>query len=136
GALDRDLRLPFDLPGRERAARRPAWLDEHARPGPAVHARDRGGTAAGLGLVARRRGRPARRRGAHRRDLRRLRLPAVPLVRDPGPASCFPRAVMKARELNWMQVDEYLSRDDRVVLPVGSTEQHGYVSLETGTILA
>jgi len=41
-----------------------------------------------------------------------------------------------ARDLNWMQVEEYLSRDDRVVLPVGSTEQHGYLSLETDNILA
>jgi len=44
--------------------------------------------------------------------------------------------VTRARELNWMQVEEYLSRDDRVVLPVGSTEQHGYLSLETDNILA
>ena len=42
---------------------------------------------------------------------------------------------MRARDLNWMQVEEYLSRDDRVVLPVGSTEQHGYLSLETDNIL-
>ena len=43
---------------------------------------------------------------------------------------------MRARDLNWLQVEEYLSRDDRVVLPVGSTEQHGYLSLETDNILA
>jgi creatinine amidohydrolase len=43
---------------------------------------------------------------------------------------------MRARDLNWMQVEEYLARDDRVVLPVGSTEQHGYLSLETDNILA
>jgi creatinine amidohydrolase len=35
-----------------------------------------------------------------------------------------------------MQVEDYLARDDRVVLPVGSTEQHGYLSLETDNILA
>src|SRR5436190_8960132 len=35
-----------------------------------------------------------------------------------------------------MQVEEYLRRDDRVVLPIGSTEQHGYLSLETDNILA
>jgi creatinine amidohydrolase len=35
-----------------------------------------------------------------------------------------------------MQVEEYLARDDRVVLPIGSTEQHGYLSLETDNILA
>jgi len=43
---------------------------------------------------------------------------------------------MRARELKWMQVEEYLARDDRVVLPIGSTEQHGYLSLETDNILA
>jgi creatinine amidohydrolase len=43
---------------------------------------------------------------------------------------------VRARELNWMQVEEYLRRDDRIVLPVGSTEQHGYLSLETDNILA
>jgi creatinine amidohydrolase len=43
---------------------------------------------------------------------------------------------MRARDRNWMQVEEYLSRDDRVVLPLGSTEQHGYLSLETDNILA
>ena len=35
-----------------------------------------------------------------------------------------------------MQVEEYLTRDDRVVLPVGSTEQHAYLSLETDNIIA
>src|SRR5947208_15873796 len=43
---------------------------------------------------------------------------------------------MRARELNGLQVEEYLSHDNRVVLPVGSTEQHGYLSLETDNILA
>ncbi len=43
---------------------------------------------------------------------------------------------MRIRDLNWMQVEEYLTRDDRVVLPVGSTEQHAYLSLETDNILA
>jgi creatinine amidohydrolase len=40
------------------------------------------------------------------------------------------------RDLNWMQVEEYLQRDDRIVLPVGSTEQHAYLSLETDNIIA
>ena len=35
-----------------------------------------------------------------------------------------------------MQLEAYLSGDDRVVLPVGSTEQHAYLSLETDNILA
>jgi len=43
---------------------------------------------------------------------------------------------VRARELNWMHVEEYLVREDRVVLPLGSTEQHGHLSLETDNILA
>jgi creatinine amidohydrolase len=34
-----------------------------------------------------------------------------------------------------MQLETYLRKDDRIVLPVGSTEQHGYLSLETDNIL-
>ena len=43
---------------------------------------------------------------------------------------------MRVRELNWMQLEAYLEDDDRIVLPVGSTEQHAYLSLETDNILA
>jgi creatinine amidohydrolase len=43
---------------------------------------------------------------------------------------------VKIREVNWMHVEEYLRSDDRIVLPMGSTEQHGYLSLETDNILA
>src|SRR4051794_20576259 len=43
---------------------------------------------------------------------------------------------MRFRDLNWMQVEAYLEHDDRVALPVGSTEQHAYLSLETDNILA
>jgi creatinine amidohydrolase len=35
-----------------------------------------------------------------------------------------------------MQLEEYLRHDDRIVLPVGSTEQHAYLSLETDNIIA
>src|SRR6266700_3564302 len=35
-----------------------------------------------------------------------------------------------------MQLEVYLESDDRIVLPVGSTEQHAYLSLETDNILA
>ena len=35
-----------------------------------------------------------------------------------------------------MQLEEYLEQDDRVVLPLGSTEQHAYLSLATDNILA
>jgi creatinine amidohydrolase len=43
---------------------------------------------------------------------------------------------VKIYDLNWMQVEAYLERDDRVVLPIGSTEQHAYLSVGTDTILA
>ncbi|HZO62593.1 MAG TPA: creatininase family protein [Gaiellaceae bacterium] len=43
---------------------------------------------------------------------------------------------MRLADRNWMQVEEYLRADDRVVLPVGSTEQHAYLSLATDSILA
>ena len=35
-----------------------------------------------------------------------------------------------------MQLEAYLERDDRIVLPLGSTEQHAFLSLETDNILA
>jgi creatinine amidohydrolase len=38
-------------------------------------------------------------------------------------------------DMNWMQVDEYLRHDDRAVLPLGSTEQHGYLRLTVDCIL-
>jgi len=43
---------------------------------------------------------------------------------------------VRVRDLNWFQLEEYLGRDDRIVLPIGSTEQHAYLSLETDNILA
>jgi predicted dehydrogenase len=43
---------------------------------------------------------------------------------------------VRVADLNWQQVEEYLAQDDRVVLPVGSTEQHAYLSLATDSILA
>jgi creatinine amidohydrolase len=43
---------------------------------------------------------------------------------------------MRIAALNWMQVEEYLKRDDRCVLPLGSTEQHAYLSLATDAVLA
>lgn len=43
---------------------------------------------------------------------------------------------MRIYERNWMQIEAYLEHDDRIVLPVGSTEQHGYLSLGTDAILA
>ena len=43
---------------------------------------------------------------------------------------------MRIAEMNWMQLAAYLERDDRAVLPLGSTEQHAYLSLATDAILA
>jgi len=43
---------------------------------------------------------------------------------------------MRVHDLNWMQLEAYLEDDDRIVLPLGSTEQHAYLSLETDNILA
>jgi len=43
---------------------------------------------------------------------------------------------MKIANMNWMQVEEYLKGDDRAVLPIGSTEQHSYLSLATDNILS
>jgi len=40
-------------------------------------------------------------------------------------------------ELSWKDVENYLSSDDRIVLPVGSTEQHGkFAPLGTDTYVA
>jgi creatinine amidohydrolase len=43
---------------------------------------------------------------------------------------------MRIGDMNWMQVEARLARDDRAVLPVGCTEQHAYLSLATDSILA
>jgi creatinine amidohydrolase len=43
---------------------------------------------------------------------------------------------VRIRDLNWMQLEEHLRNDNRIVLPVGSTEQHAYLSLETDNIIA
>lgn len=43
---------------------------------------------------------------------------------------------MKISEMNWMQVEAYLAQDDRAVVPLGSTEQHAYLSLSVDSILA
>jgi len=36
---------------------------------------------------------------------------------------------VRIADMNWMQVEEYLKTDDRAVVPLGSTEQHAYLSL-------
>jgi creatinine amidohydrolase len=43
---------------------------------------------------------------------------------------------MRIEDCNWMQVEEYLQRDDRIVIPLGSIEQHAYLSLGVDRILS
>jgi creatinine amidohydrolase len=33
---------------------------------------------------------------------------------------------MHIADMHWQQVEEYLTRDDRAVVPLGCTEQHAY----------
>lgn len=42
---------------------------------------------------------------------------------------------MRIADMNWMQVEEYLKTDDRAVVPLGSTEQHAYLSLLVDTLI-
>jgi creatinine amidohydrolase len=39
-------------------------------------------------------------------------------------------------KMNWMQIEEYLKKDNRIVLPIGSIEQHGYNTVATDTQVA
>ncbi len=43
---------------------------------------------------------------------------------------------MRIADMNWMQVRDHVGKDDRAVLPVGSTEQHAYLSLAVDSILS
>ena len=43
---------------------------------------------------------------------------------------------MNVEDCNWFQVEEYLARDDRLVIPLGSVEQHAYLSLGVDRILS
>jgi creatinine amidohydrolase len=43
---------------------------------------------------------------------------------------------MRIADMNWMQVEAYLQHNDLAVIPLGSTEQHAYLSLSTDSILA
>lgn len=42
---------------------------------------------------------------------------------------------MRFEDLNWMDVEAYLRRDDRVILVTGATEQHAYLSLMTDVLI-
>ena len=43
---------------------------------------------------------------------------------------------MRIEASNWPQIEGYLTRDDRCVVPLGCTEQHAYLSLATDSVLA
>ena len=43
---------------------------------------------------------------------------------------------MRVVDVNWMQLEEYLKTEDRIVLPLGSVEQHAYLSLGVDVILS
>jgi creatinine amidohydrolase len=43
---------------------------------------------------------------------------------------------VRIEDCNWMQVEDYLTRDDRLVVPLGSIEQHAYLSLGVDRILS
>ncbi len=43
---------------------------------------------------------------------------------------------MRIAGMSWMQLEAYLRADDRAVLPIGSTEQHAYLSLASDLLLA
>src|SRR5262245_25981504 len=43
---------------------------------------------------------------------------------------------MRMFDCTWAQIERYLEGDDRIVLPLGSTEQHGHLSLGVDSILS
>ncbi len=43
---------------------------------------------------------------------------------------------MLISEMHWQQLEAYLQHDDRAVVPLGSTEQHAYLSLSVDSLLA
>lgn len=43
---------------------------------------------------------------------------------------------MRIANMSWMEVEDFLRKDDRAVVPLGSVEQHAYLSLATDMILA
>jgi oligopeptide/dipeptide ABC transporter ATP-binding protein len=85
---------------------------------------------------------PFRTRCWRARDRCASEVPQLREVRPDHWAAChFPgkdetELSMRVHDCNWMMIEEYLKHDDRVVVPVGSTEQHGYLSLGTDAILA
>src|SRR5713226_5009197 len=56
-------------------------------------------------------------------------------IRESPPTAAHHSSV-RISEMNWMMVEEYLKHDDRCMLPLGSTEQHAYLSLSVDSILS
>jgi creatinine amidohydrolase len=42
---------------------------------------------------------------------------------------------MNYADLNWMQIEAYLAEDNRLILVVGATEQHGYLSVMADVLI-
>lgn len=42
---------------------------------------------------------------------------------------------MDFAECNWMQIEAYLAEDDRLMIVLGATEQHGYLSVFTDALI-
>jgi creatinine amidohydrolase len=42
---------------------------------------------------------------------------------------------MRLQDLNWMDVERYLQTDNRIILVIGATEQHAYLSLLTDILI-
>jgi len=42
---------------------------------------------------------------------------------------------MNLGEMSWMEVEQYLKRDDRIMLVLGATEQHGYICLQADVMI-
>src|SRR5207244_1872846 len=137
GAEQRHLRAAPGVHGGERGRQRAAGLDAGDLGANPAHARDPRRPGDRRRRLAEPRLGPDPDRACDRRRLhgRRLLRFAADGAFEP-PQRLDSDRLMRARELNWMQVEEYLARDDRVVLPIGSTEQHGYLSLATDLILA
>jgi creatinine amidohydrolase len=57
-------------------------------------------------------------------------------MHDIGGRGMLCAAPMRFYDCTWMDLGRYLEADDRVVLPLGSVEQHAYLSLGTDAILA
>src|SRR5262249_33917398 len=55
----------------------------------------------------------------------------------PSPGAPTPGGAMRIRDCNWMQAEALLARgEDRAILPLGSIEQHAYLSLAVDALLA